>query len=124
MSHERAQAAWERIERLGGHGVWESDMVVVSLANAGVKDGDLALCADFPHVQTLDLSDNPLTDACLKHLDHLTALESLILINTSISSEAAENFAATHPGVQVKTQLTPADRINPFTGEPFDPDEL
>ena len=118
-NNEKAQAAWNRIEQLGGHGVWESDMVVVSLANTGVTDEDLSLFADFPHVQILDLSNTQVTDGALKHLDHLDSLESLVLVGTAVSPSSIEQFRTAHPSVEVKTEPMPKDAINPFTGEPF-----
>lgn len=120
MNHEKSQAAWNRIEELGGHGVWESDMVVVSLAGTGVKDDDLAIFADFPFVQILSLADNALTDACLSHLEGLTSLESLIVTGTSISPVAISRFRSTHPAVNVVDAPPPAGTINPWTGKPID----
>lgn len=115
MPQERAQAAWKRIEALGGHGVWESDMVVVSLAGTGVTDNDLMLFADFRAVQILDLSNNPLTDDCLRYLNHLEALDSLVLVGTKVSPAAVEQFKSTHPTVDVRIEAMPKDTINPFT---------
>ena len=118
MNAELAQAAWKRIEALGGHGVWESDMVVVSLAGTDVTDQDLALFADFPDVQILDLSNTALSDECLQYLSGLNSLESLILINTSISPRGVDHFRSAHPAVDVRTEPSPKNTINPFTGEP------
>lgn len=120
MNQEKAQAAWNRIEALGGHGVWESDMVVISLAGAGVKDNDLAIFADFPFVQILSLADNALTDACLTHLEDLTALESLIVTGTQISPEAVSRFRSTHPTVNIVDAPPPPGTINPWTGKPIE----
>ncbi len=121
-SQSKAQDAWERIQTLGGHGVWEPDMVVVSLANTNVADSDLALFADFPHVQILNLSNTSVTDAGLQHLKHLDSLTSLVLIETAVNPEAIEEFKSSHPAVDVQTEPTPSDAINPFTGEPFGKD--
>jgi hypothetical protein len=66
---ESAKAAWARIESLGGHGVWESDMLVVSRKGSGISDDDLSLFSDFAYVQILDISSNPLSDDALKHLE-------------------------------------------------------
>ena len=117
---DRAQVAWKRIEELGGKGVWESDMVVVSLANTGVRDGDLALFDDFPDVEILDLSKNRLTDDCLRHLNHLESLEELILIDTSISADAIAQFRTAHPKVNITTESALKGANNPFTGKPLD----
>ena len=118
MSKERAQAAWNRIEELGGHGVWEPDVCVVSLANTGVVDDDLVVLADVP-VQILDLSNNPLTDDCLKHLEQIESLESLALVGTEITATAIEQFKSARPNVDVRVEPIPKGTINPFTGEPF-----
>src|SRR5688572_25388520 len=91
---ESAKAAWARIEALGGHGVWESDMVVVSLKGTGISDDDLSLFSEFPYVQILDISLNLLTDDSIKHLERLSSLESLIVCDTQISDRALAAFRA------------------------------
>src|SRR4051812_2804623 len=116
--HE-AQTAWERIEALGGHGVWEPDMVVVSLAGTDVTDDDLKLFENFPHVQVLDLSRTAVSDHGLSHLAKLPALEELIVVNTQISEGSIELFRHSHPTVKVTTQPPPKHAINPFTRKPF-----
>ncbi len=118
-NEQKAQAAWDRIEALGGHGVWDADFVIAVLANTGVTDADLALFRDFPHVQTLDLSHTSIGDAGLTHLAGLPALEELILIETKISRSAIKNFQVAHPGVTITTQPPPKGTINPFTGKPI-----
>ena len=123
MNQEQWQTAWERMEALGGHGVGEADLVVVSLENTGISDDDLALFADLPNVQILDLSNNPLTDNCLIHLKGFQSLESLIIIGTNISKAAVEEFRTSHPDVEIRTTPLPKDTINPFTGKPFNADE-
>jgi hypothetical protein len=72
-SQRKAQAAWDRIEALGGHGVWERELVIVSLADTAITDDDLALFRDFPFVQTLDLSHTTIGDSGLLHLAGLPA---------------------------------------------------
>jgi hypothetical protein len=116
--HE-AQAAWERIEALGGHGVWEPDMVVVSLAGTGVKDDDLKLFESFPHVQVLDLSDTAVSDNGLSHLAKLRVLEELVVVNTQISNGSIELFRSSHPTIKVTTEPPMKHAINPFTGKPL-----
>jgi hypothetical protein len=117
---KHAEAAWQRIEELGGHGVWEREAVVVSFANAGVTDDDLKLFVDFPEVQMLDLSDNPVTDECLQHLENLESLHTLMVTGTSISPEAIANYESSHPNVEVRTTRSQQSRVNPFTGDPVD----
>jgi hypothetical protein len=118
-TQKKAHAAWDRIEALGGHGVWESDMVVVSFGETKVSDEDLALFRDFPFVQVLDLSDTGISDEGLAHLEHLAALEELIVINTKISEEALKDFQRTKPAVKITKEPPPEGTINPFTGKPF-----
>src|SRR5947209_6453750 len=89
--HE-ARTAWERIEALGGHGVWEPDSVVVSLAGTGVTDADLELFESFPHVQVLDLSETAVGDDGLSRLAKLPVLEELIVVDTRISDASIERF--------------------------------
>lgn len=115
----KKEVAWQQIERLGGHGVWESDMVVVSLAGAGIHDDDLTVFADFPDVQILDLSGNSLTDACFRYLSDIIALETLILIDTNVSEEGVAEFSAAHPRIDIQLEPPPPDAINPFTGKPL-----
>jgi len=116
---KKAQAAWDRIEAIGGHGVWESDMVVVSFGKTKVTDGDLALFRDFPFVQVLDLSDTRIGDKGLAELGEMPALEELIVTNTKISAKALKEFQLVHPEVKVTTGSTPKGSINPFTGKPI-----
>ena len=116
--HE-ARTAWERIEALGGHGVWEPDMVVVSLAGTGVTDDDLKLFESFPHVQVLDLSETAVGDNGLSHLAKLSALAELIIVKTQISDGSIELFRRSHPAVKVTTQPHPKHAIDTFTGKPL-----
>ena len=116
---EKAQAAWDRIEALGGHGVWESDMVVVPFGKTKVTDEDLALFQDFPFVQILDLSDTIISDEGLAQLGELRALEELIVTNSKISAKALKDLQRSHPTVKVTTGPPPEGTINPFTGKPF-----
>jgi hypothetical protein len=116
---KKAQAAWDRIEALGGQAVWESDMVVVSFGKTKVTDGDLALFRDFPFVQVLDVSDTQIGDEGLAQLGDLPALEELIVTNTRISAKALKEFQGTHPAVKVTIGPPPKGTINPFTGKPF-----
>jgi hypothetical protein len=115
----KAQAAWDRIEVLGGLGVWERELVVVSFANSGVTDEDLSVFRDFPYIQVLDLSHTKIGDNGLHHLAHLPALEELILVDTTISEQALAAFRRDHPSVRVNTEPVPKGSINPFTGKPF-----
>jgi hypothetical protein len=116
---KKAQAAWDRIEALGGYGVWESDMVVVSFSDSTVTDEDLALFRDFPHVQVLNLGGTKISDAGLAHLEGLPALEQLIVTGTMISAKALKAFQQTHPAVKVTTGPPPKGTFNPFTGKSF-----
>lgn len=114
-----AQAAWDRIEALGGSGVWERETVFVSFAKSKISDDDLTVFRDFPLVQTLDLSNTNIGDAGLAHLQQLAALESLILVNTKVSPNGLSDFRRTHPNVEIRTEPIPEGKINPFTGQPL-----
>jgi hypothetical protein len=118
-SQRKAQAAWDRIEALGGEGVWDDDLVIVSMANTGIIDDDLALFCDFPFVQTLDLSHTLVGDNGLVHLNELRALEELVLVDTKISKVALKAFQREHPTVRIVTRPPPKGAVNPFTGKPF-----
>jgi hypothetical protein len=114
-----AQAAWKRIEALGGSGVWERELVVVSLSKTAVTDDDLSLFRDFPHVQILDLSHTQVGDGGLAHLSGLPQLEELVLVDTKVGAPAIMAFRRAHPSVTVKTEPSPPGAVNPFTGKPF-----
>ncbi len=60
-SQKQAEAAWERLMALGASGVWEPDMVVVSLSDTAINDNDLQVFRDFPYVEILDLSRTQVT---------------------------------------------------------------
>lgn len=113
----KAQAAWDCIESLGGHGVWERDVVVVSLANTGARDDDLSLFQDFPDVQILDLSHTDVGDGGMAHLAGLHSLKELILVDTKISESAIKAFQRNYPSVKITTEGPPKDTVNPFTGK-------
>ena len=115
----KAQAAWDRLMALGGHGVWDGDFVIVSLADTAVTDDDLAVFRDFPFVQTLDLSRAGITGAGLAHLAGATALEELVVVDTRISEPALAAFRRERPGVKVVTEPPPRGAVNPFTGKPL-----
>jgi hypothetical protein len=104
---------------LGGCGVWDGDMVVVSLADTGVTDDDLAVFRDFPFVQVLDLSRTGVSGSGLAHLDGASALEELIVVGTKLGRPALAAFRRAHPAVKVVTQPPPAGAVGPFTGEPL-----
>ena len=84
---ERAQRAWAKIESLGGDGVWDNDLGAVDLKGCEVSDDDLALFKDLPMVQILTLSDTPISDLGLLHLEGLSKLELLVVANTNVSSD-------------------------------------
>ncbi len=115
----RARAAWTRIEALGGHGVWEPDLCVVSLARTAVTDEDLSLFHDFPYVHILDLGHTGIGDAGLAHLARLEALEGLTVIDTKISDAALDAFRRARPSVRITTEPPPKGAVNPFTGKPW-----
>ena len=116
---ERAQAAWDRFQALGGHGVWEADMVVVALGRTAMTDEDLSLFRDFPYVQILDLSHTGVGDAGLAHLAGLEALKRLTVIDTKISDAALDEFRRARPSVRITTEPPPKGAIDPFTGKPW-----
>jgi hypothetical protein len=116
-SERKADAAWDRIEALGGHGVWERDAVIVSLGNSKVTDEDLGLFRDFPFVEILDLSHTSIGDKGLSHIYGLSRLEALIVIDTRISEPALDAFRRDHPSVTVTSVPLPKGTINPLTGK-------
>jgi hypothetical protein len=115
----KAQAAWARIEALGGHRVWDCKLVVVSFSDSEVTHADLTLFQDFPYVQILDLSRTKISDKGLSHLEGLHALEELIVTDTKISAKALKGFQQSHPLVKVTKGPPLKGTINPFTGKPF-----
>lgn len=119
-SKEARQAAWDRIQSLGGNGVWEPDMFAVSLSGTSVTDDDLRLFEVFSQVHILDLSDTSVGDEGLEHLARIPVLEKLIVVNTRISDGAIDRFRSEHPAVSVVTRAEPRRRTNPFTGKRFD----
>lgn len=116
---QAAEAAWDQIEALGGGGVWEGDMVIVTLSRTAVRDRDLELFRDFPFVRTLDLSFTKITDEGLAHLVDLPEIEDLIIVSTEITAAGIKRFQKARPKVSVTTRPTPKDAINPFTGQPM-----
>ncbi len=114
----KAEAAWTRIEALGGHGVWDGEMVSVSFAGTKVTDDDLTVFHDFPFVQVLDLSGTDIGDGGLEHLPELKALEEFIVVGTKVSGPALTKFRHKHPSVKVVTEL-PKGGVNRFTGAPL-----
>jgi hypothetical protein len=118
-SDREAQAAWARIEALGGDGVWDGSTVSVSLAGTGITDDDLKLFDDFPYVEILSLNDTQVGDVGLDRLARIPALESLFIVNTRVSEEGIERFRRRRPEVKVRTEPSPKAKINPFTRKPL-----
>src|SRR5262249_26793963 len=114
---KKAEEAWARIEALGGHGVWDSDLVIVSLIDTRVTEEDLSLFLDFPFVQMLFLDRTGVGDRGLDYLTHLPALEELSIVGTKISAAAIDAFRTSHPAVKVTTESKPPPQgaVNPFT---------
>lgn len=119
MRNQKAEAAWEHLMALGGSGVWENNMVVVSLAETAVTDDDLKVFRDFPMVEILDLSRAGISGRGLAHLDGATSLKDLILVGTKIDKSFLAGFRRRHPKVKVVTEPPLKGRINPFTGQPL-----
>ena len=115
----KARSAWDRIEALGGYGVWDKTMVAVSLAGTAITDEDLSLFRDFPYVQILDLSHTAVSDDGLIHLAGLELLEDLIAIDTKISGAALARFQCDHPAVKFTMEPPAKGTINPFTSKPL-----
>ena len=120
FSQEKSQAAFDRVHELGGNGVWESDMVVISLEGTGVTDGDLSLFSDFDFVEILSLSDTHISDAGLVYLKQLHRLGKLTLVNTNVTEQGVAELRAALPDANIETEPLPEDAINLFTGKPFD----
>lgn len=121
FSQKRSEAAFERIHELGGGGVWESDMVAISLDGTNIADDDLELFKDFDFVEILGLSDTKITDAGLVHLEQLTRLQTLALVNTKVTSAGVAKLRAALPNADIVTEPPPTNSTNPFTGESFGP---
>jgi hypothetical protein len=116
---ERAQRAWERMEKLGGDGVWDNDLCAVDLKGRVVTDDDLALFRDLPMVQILMLSNTPITDSGLRHLEGLSKLELLVIANTKVTSEGLDRLRKLLPDAKITTEeRAKKGSINPFTGKP------
>jgi uncharacterized membrane protein len=65
-------------------------IVSIDLGNTNVKDSDLKLLSDFPHLQKLHLQNNTIGDEGIRHLTNLPYLESLNLSGTHITAQALE----------------------------------
>jgi hypothetical protein len=118
-SQKKAQSAWDRMEAMGGQGIWDSDMVEMSLADTEIVDDDLAVFRDFPYIEMLDVSNTAITGAGLVHLADLPNLETLIVVGAKISKADLAAFKKAHPNTTVVTKAAPKNAINPFTGKPF-----
>lgn len=118
-SQRKAQAAWDRLMALSGHGVWDGSVGIVTLADTGATDDDLAVFRDFPFVQVLNLSRTKVRGPGLVHLAEATRLEQLIVVGTKLSRQALAAFRQVHPAVKVVTKPPPKGAINPFNGEPL-----
>ena len=57
FSQEKSEAAFNRIQELGGDGVWDADMVAITMDGTDITDDDLAMFEDCDFVQILGLSN-------------------------------------------------------------------
>jgi hypothetical protein len=112
LSQERSQAVFERVRALGGIGVCEGDMVVISLDGTGVTDDDLAMFGDCNFVEILVLSNTNITDAGLVRLQHLGRLDTLMLINTNVTEAGVAALRAALPNTHIETETIRNDTIS------------
>jgi hypothetical protein len=115
----RAEQALIKIEKLGGHYVWERELFIVVLKGTNITDSDLGLFADLPLVEDIHLDNTNITDVGLKHLSELSRLKTLSLVSTKISDAAIQAFKNAKPKIKVVVQKEKPTGINPFTGKPF-----
>ncbi len=68
-------------------------VVSIDVGNAKLKDQDLKILKQFPHLQKLHLQNNPISDEGVKQLSGLSFLESINLSGTKITSQSLNDLA-------------------------------
>lgn len=119
----RYEAAFEKIEGLGGSGIWDAEVVVIDLSNTEIENKDLSVFKDFEIVQSLILDNTKIDDDGLSYLESLHHLELLSLIGTQVSEKGLNKLALSLPDLDIVTEPLPKDTINPFTGKTFDSEQ-
>ena len=67
-----------------------------------MRDAELEHLKELTALQSLDLSENPVTDAGLKHLKGLTTLQSLDLSGTRVTSEGVRKLRKALPHCSIR----------------------
>lgn len=119
-TQERYEAAFKKIEKLGGTSLWEAEIVVVDLSNTEIKNNDLSLFKDFPIVQSLILDNTKIDDSGLSYLNTLHHLEHLSIIGTQVTEKGVNKLRQSLTGLEIVTEPLSKAAINPFTGKTFE----
>ncbi|MDP7275230.1 MAG: hypothetical protein QF363_07090, partial [Planctomycetaceae bacterium] len=65
----------------------------LDLVRTGIRDEDLALLKDLPHLEQLVLTNTGITDAGLKHVGRLQRLKGLYIAKCSVTDEGIASLA-------------------------------
>ena len=77
------------------------------LNGTNVTNATVAKLKQLPHLESLNLYDTQVSDAIFAQLSDFPQLKRLYLWRTQVSPEAADAFAAAHPGVAVDLGYRP-----------------
>ena len=80
-----------------------AELETLDLSNTPVSNVGLEHLKDLSRLETLDLSGTNVTDAGLDHLRGLTNLQSLDLSGTSVTKAAIANLRMSLPNLKIKT---------------------
>jgi Leucine-rich repeat (LRR) protein len=74
----------------------------ISLSNCRLTDDDLRGLAGLPRLQTLFVSDNPLTDAAIDEIAKISTLRKILINGTGITRQGVEQLKRLRPELTVE----------------------
>lgn len=94
------------VDELGGGYVWDDDIFTVGLHDVSVTDQQLEPLASLVGVQQIALNAARLSVGAIERVARIGGLESLVLMDSSLSSEDVDRLRACGPDVELVANET------------------
>jgi hypothetical protein len=101
LSPQQTQAM-SKLQDLGARINFKRGGYEVNLTETPVEDKDLVHLQNIPNLKTLDLGSTQITDAGLEHLRSIDSLEFVVLTRTMATVKGIENLRKALPNTDVR----------------------